>query len=1244
MDADKTLLREIFADAVEISDPESRSKFLDAACRGNRDLRQRIERLLAADSSAGDFLSCTGSVVLSEKPGDCIGRYRLVERIGSGGGGVVYLAEQEEPVRRRVALKVLKLGMDTQAFVARFELERQALAMMDHPNIARVLDAGATDKGRPFFVMELVTGQRITDYCQRHELSLSQRLELFIPVCHAIQHAHQKGIIHRDLKPSNVLVTEHEGTAVPKVIDFGIAKATGHGAEEHVSLTNVGQMVGTPAFMSPEQMEPGKTDIDTRTDIYSLGVILYELVAGLPPFALAGLSLEETRHLVREVDPLRPSARMTTGSRRRSEAPRRPVSREQLAAIRGDLDWIIMKCLEKDRERRYETANDLAMDLRRHLENEPILAREPTQFYRLQKIVRRHRLFFSSAITVVLILICAVIVSTWLAWRASRAEHEQARLRALSEAKAAETRQNLIRRYVAEGNRLLEHNQPATALPWMIEALALEAGNTRREADERLRIAQAMIGAPKLELHLAQGRQVNSVALNPNGTLLASGSDDGMVRITAVASGNLVTNFVLPRDIGHLEFSADGTHLIAMDMGGHSRLWAATGGFIALGPDDEPGRSLGASNLSPEESEDVAESPDVPRSNRLRPAAVFSPDRNSFLLASGSKSAELRDAVTGRLLHKFRHERSVNHVAIDPGGRLAATSSDDNTARVWDLGTGKAAGPSLKHGGRVTFSQFSSDGTKLLTVQDFHIVQLWDWRTGRKLAPEIVRRSTLSFAGFNHDSTKIVTTAHSGFANVYDAATSRSLYGFDYQGGLMAAAFSPVRDDFAVACHDGNVWIRNGDDSSGDPMPLPEGNQIEEIAFSSDGRRLAVGTRGGHARVWDLSPPAPGVSRLPGNTVEWVDFSPLGHRALVLSTGQKSSLAVYETDSGKLVCLSALKPDQAEYARFSPDGRSILVYGRRPVVLVFSADTGQQTIPPLAHKDRLRDAVWSPNGRQIITAAARDGVRFWDVASGKLAVAIPNSNSVTRIAVSPDGARLAIGQNNNTMQLWSIPDNRMLGKPIVAPGKIWQIQFSPSGGRLAFAADTPGNEGMVEILECDSGKVVGAPLLHRDSVRAFAFSGNGQWLATVCEDHTARVWDAKTGEPISPPLPHDYEARQVVFSPDGLRLVTLARRGAVRLWNSRTGEPITPPLVYDRNAGSGAVSYSPDGKRLLLARGGDAAWLRELAPESSGLEQLKLQGDITSCMSFDPNAGMVPMDEAALEKTWKRLQAFQGKK
>lgn len=323
----------------------------------------------------------------TEHAGDKVGRYKLLQQIGEGGCGIVYMAEQEAPVRRRVALKIIKLGMDTREVVARFEAERQALALMDHPNIARVFDGGATETGRPYFVMELVRGEPITQYCDARRLTTRERLELFIQVCQAVQHAHQKGIIHRDLKPSNVLVTELDGRATPKVIDFGVAKATEQRLTEKTLFTRFGQVVGTPAYMSPEQAGFGGLDIDTRSDVYSLGVLLYELLTGSPPFdakQLREAGFEAILRTIREVEPPKPSTRLSTLSQesRATVANRRQLEPAKLnGLLRGDLDWIVMKAMEKDRARRYETANGLGKDIERHLRNEPVVAAAPSKLY-----------------------------------------------------------------------------------------------------------------------------------------------------------------------------------------------------------------------------------------------------------------------------------------------------------------------------------------------------------------------------------------------------------------------------------------------------------------------------------------------------------------------------------------------------------------------------------------------------------------------------------------------------------------------------------------------------------------------------------------------------------------------------------------------------------------------------------------------------------------------------------------------
>jgi eukaryotic-like serine/threonine-protein kinase len=424
----------LFHEARQLA-PEEREAFLRQACGEDADLLREVTALLRAAGIADQWLKDTdcaaaeadlGSSTLdniSEGSGTVVGRYKLLEKIGEGGFGAVYMAEQAEPVRRKVALKIIKLGMDTKSVIARFEAERQALALMDHPNIAKVLDAGATDTGRPYFVMELVRGVPVTRFCEENQLGTTERLELFIQVCHAVQHAHQKGVIHRDIKPSNVLVTLNDGVPHPMLIDFGVAKAINRRLTEKTLFTNFAQMIGTPAYMSPEQAEMSKLDVDTRSDIYSLGVLLYELLTGTTPFPeerLRSAGYVEMQRIICEENPPRPSTRLT---RTAGPKPRSSLATRH-SPLPSDLDWIVMKCLEKDRTRRYETANALAEDLRRHLSTEPVVARPPSKFYEFQKTVRRHKVGFAATAAIIMVLAAGVLVSTWQAVRATNAKRE----------------------------------------------------------------------------------------------------------------------------------------------------------------------------------------------------------------------------------------------------------------------------------------------------------------------------------------------------------------------------------------------------------------------------------------------------------------------------------------------------------------------------------------------------------------------------------------------------------------------------------------------------------------------------------------------------------------------------------------------------------------------------------------------------------------------------------------------------
>ena len=467
--------REIFERALDLNNLQERAAFLDEACGPDTTLRSRIEALLDSHAQAGSFLQNAVNVSAatidqpsSEQAGDLIGPYKLLQSIGEGGMGTVFMAEQTRPVHRKVALKVIKAGMDTRQVIARFEAERQALAMMDHVNIARVFDGGTTENGRPYFVMELVHGVPITRYCDDNHLTPRERLELFVPVCQAIQHAHQKGIIHRDIKPSNVMVTLYDGKPVPKVIDFGVAKATEQKLTERTLFTQYGTMVGTLEYMSPEQAEMSALGVDTRSDIYSLGVLLYELLTGNTPLThmrMKEVAYAEILRMIKEVEPPKPSTRLSdSGEALASISANRHTEPAKLTKlVRGELDWIVMKTLEKDRNRRYETANGFAMDIQRYLSDEPVLACPPSATYRFRKFARRNRAVLTMNAVVLAALIAGAGVASWQAVRATKA-YALAQERLENETKSREEAFAHLQKAREAGDQFFSHISESTLL------------------------------------------------------------------------------------------------------------------------------------------------------------------------------------------------------------------------------------------------------------------------------------------------------------------------------------------------------------------------------------------------------------------------------------------------------------------------------------------------------------------------------------------------------------------------------------------------------------------------------------------------------------------------------------------------------------------------------------------------------------------------------------------------------------
>jgi eukaryotic-like serine/threonine-protein kinase len=564
----KVFEKALFEAAVAIDDRSLRGEFLDQACNGDTARRARLGKLVAAYEVSDDFFeeaeeartmmaaeACRNLTAIpdgddgemahhltdaGEGPGSWIGRYKVIERIGEGGCGVVYLAEQKEPVQRLVALKVIRLGMDTESVIARFEMERQSLAVMDHPNIAHVLDAGATEGGRPYFVMEWVRGVKITDFCRENLLPIRERIDLFIDVCHAIQHAHQKGVIHRDIKPSNILVSLHDGKPTPKVIDFGIAKATSGKSTGDTLLTASENFVGTPAYMSPEQADRKGLDVDTRSDVYSLGILLYELLVGRTPFdpkELSAAGMSETRRILLECEPPFPSAMLASldpETRGQIAIRRRTDPARLISSVKGDLDWVVMKAIEKDRQRRYDTVNGFVMDLQRYIENEPVLACPPSRVYLVRKFVRRNRIVVGSTAGIAAALVLGLGLAYGSFLRERDARQEQARLRGIAEAARANeerlrelsaARENIAQVAVLlsegkteEADAMLQHTPLSTIEP------SLEAANVLRSLGGWNAMRDRWSQAAECFMLLTQANQVSRPdKIVSNTDLVASG-------------------------------------------------------------------------------------------------------------------------------------------------------------------------------------------------------------------------------------------------------------------------------------------------------------------------------------------------------------------------------------------------------------------------------------------------------------------------------------------------------------------------------------------------------------------------------------------------------------------------------------------------------------------------------------------------------------------------------------------------